>query len=163
MGEFDWETKPGFNWGGGVELMFPTNWATGISIHGAHFEHQRILYDAWGHSRRLVDWDFIRVNWYGRYSLGKKRIIPFLQGGIGLYYLEGRNTYGGGNQKLSQTTGLSLVPGLGLEYGKRRFSIFVQTDYNFVFRESIEGDVIRNVVRQFFDLFLGVKFYISNR
>jgi opacity protein-like surface antigen len=162
VGNFEREAKATFNWGAGVELRFPSNWATGITVHGAQFEHQRAAYDSWQRSWRSVDWSFVRVNWYGKHFLRRTGIRPFLQGGIGIYYLEGRNTYAGQNRKISQTTAYSVVPGMGLEYSQNRFLVFVETDCNFVFRESIGGDLISTEIRRFFDLFLGVGFFISN-
>jgi hypothetical protein len=162
VGDFDREVKAGFNWGGGAELRFPSSWATGIVFHSARFEHLREGYNAWTRKWWAVDWSFIRGNWYGKYFLMKTGLCPFLKGGIGLYYLEGRNVYQGQNYRISHTTSYSLVPGLGMEYSGRSFFVCIESNYNIVFRNSVGGDLISIVNRQFFDVFLGVGFFIKN-
>jgi len=162
VGEFDQEVKAGYNWAGGAELRFPSNWATGIVVHWAEFEHQRTVYNSWLRAWRSIDWTFIRGNWYGKYFLRKTGISPSFKAGLGIYYLEGKNTYAGSSRRISQTTGYSVVPGARLEYSNKRVLVFMEIDYNFVFRESTGGDVISTEIRQFFDLFLGVGFFISD-
>ena len=162
VGQFDHEVRAGYNWGGGVELRFPSNWATGIVIHRAEFEHQRVYYSSRLRSWGGIDWTFIRGNWYGKYFFRKRGISPFFKTGLGIYRLEGKSTYAGWNRRTSQTTAYSIVPGTGLEYARQRVSVFLEIDYNFVFRESTGGCVPSIEIRQFFDLFLGVGFFLAD-
>lgn len=162
VGQFDHEVRVGYNWGGGVELRFPSNWAMGIVIHRAEFEHQRVYYSSRLRSWGGIDWTFIRGNWYGKHFFRKADLSPFFKTGLGIYRLEGKNTYAGWNSRVSRTTAYSIVPGAGLEYSKKRVSVFMEIDYNFVFRESTGGCVQRTDIRQFFDLFLGIGYFIAD-
>ncbi len=162
VSDFSNIAKSGFNWGAGAELRFPSNWAMGIVVHGTEFEHQRVVYNSWLRSWRSIDWTFVRGNWYGKYLIRKKGISPFFKTGIGIYSLKGKNTFAGRNQTISETTGYSIVPGVGVEYSTKRALLFAEIDYNFVLRESTGGCVISTEVSQFFDLFLGVAFFLSN-
>ena len=154
--------KIGSNWAGGAELRFRSNWAIGIVLHRAEFEHLRVWYDFWHNAWTYTDWTFIRGNWYAKYTLRGKGISPFLKFGLGIYFMESKRTLVRGPQSKGQTTGYSVVPGAALEYATKIFMFFIQTDYNIVLRKSIGGCTASNRLSQFFDLFLGVGFFISD-
>lgn len=160
VGQFADLVKISGNWGAGAELRFPSNWAIGIVVHGAEFEHQRVVYNSWLGSWRSIDWTFVRANWYAKYLVRKSGISPFVSAGLGIYSLEGKNTFQGGSQTITKTKGSSIVPGVGVEYSTKRALFFAQIDYNLVLRKSTGGCVSYSKVTQFFDLFLGVGLFV---
>lgn len=162
VGDFDAVAKAGFNWGGGAELAFRSNWAIGIVVHRVEFRHQDVWYDSWHRSWRYTDWTFIRGNWYGKYILRKKGVSPFFKVGIGVYSMENRRTLVGSSQVKSQNNGVSLVPGAGLEYLTKKVLFFIETDYNIVLRKSMGGCQWTNREAQFFEFFFGVGFFVLN-
>ena len=162
VGEFADGAKIGSNWAGGAELRFRLNWAIGIVVHRVEFEHQRVSYNSWVNSWTYTDWTFIRGNWYAKYSLRRKALSPFLKAGLGIYSMESMRTLVGASRTKSQITGYSVVPGVGLEYLTERILFFVGTDYNIVLRSSTGGCTRSHQAAQFFDLFFGVGFFISN-
>lgn len=163
IGDFNGVAKAGSNWGGGIEHQFGSKWAVGIVVHRVEFKHQDVWYDSWLRLWTYTDWTFIRGDWYVKYNLRKSGVSPFLKTGLGIYSMEGKKTVGSGYQATNwQTTGCSLVPGVGLEYSTKKIIVFIETNYNIVSRKSIGGDVARIRLTQFFDFFFGVGFPIVN-
>jgi hypothetical protein len=149
------------NWGAGAELRFGSNLAIGIVVHAVEFKHLRPSFDHWSGQLRYNDWSFVRGNWYGKYSLRRRGISPFVKAGVGVYSMKNRCTLVGESPTESQITGCSIAPGLGLEYCTKRILFFTEADFNIVNR-STAGGTGSHQAAPFFDLLLGVGFFISN-
>jgi hypothetical protein len=161
VGHFVDLAKISGNWGAGAELRFGSNLAIGMVVHAVEFKHLRPSFDRWSGQLRYNDWSFVRGNWYGKYSLRKRGISPFLKTGVGFYSMKNRCTQAGESRTESQITGCSIAPGLGLEYCTNRILFFTEADFNIVNR-SIAGGTGSHQAAPFFDLLLGVGFFISN-
>ncbi len=161
LGHFADLAKISGNWGAGVELRFPSNLAIGIVVHAVEFKHLRPSFDEWSGRLRYNDWSFVGCNWYGKYSLRKRGISPFLKAGVGVYSMENRCTQAGASRTETQTTGWSIVPVLGLEYCTKRIFLFTEADFNLV-NTTTAGYTGSHQAAPFFDLLLGVGFFISN-
>jgi len=160
VGKFSDIAKIGPHWAGGVELQFPSNWALGFDLHWAQFDHQKVYYSSWHRSWTYVDWGFIRGNLYAKYFAKARGFSPFVKFGLGLYSMENKRTYLGTSSTKGQMTGYSLVPGIGLRYSTKRFSIFAEVDHNFVFRRATGGCTSTHELSQFFDLYAGLGFFL---
>lgn len=159
VGQFADLAKISGNWGAGGELRFPSNLAIGIVVHAVEFEHLRPSFNQWSGQLGYNDWSFVRGNWYGKYRLRRKGVSPFLKAGVGVYSMKNRCTLVGASRTETQTTGWSIVPGLGLEYCTKRILFFTEANFNVVNR-STGGCTGSHQAAPFFDLLLGAGFFI---
>ena len=158
LGDFKDDVKSVFNWGGGIEFRLSPDWSVGTSISKVDLKHKKIFYDAWSFSYTYTDWGITRLSFWGKYFFIKKSFSPFLKFGLGVYFMEHRTTsiYKEELHYRGQEDALSIVPGAGFEYRKKRFRFFLEADYNIVPTEASHGDVRRIRGTQFFDFRSGV-------